>query len=547
MKKRTVLALVMLSVFFCKTICSAFQLDDMSLEEKAGQVLALAFHGTTLEDGTSERFWRIHPGGIIIYKDNVENLQQVRDLTASIRRDSDERGDIPPLIAVDQEGGRVARIRQAGSDFPGAMALGATDDPDLARRQSYVMGLQLRNLGIDVDFAPVVDVNSNPANPVIGVRSFGSDPHKVSEFGMAAARGFSEAGIGYSAKHFPGHGDTDVDSHLGLPEVSRSIEELEQIEFVPFRAMIDYGVPAVMTAHVVVPALSGSLPATLSSGVISYLRKNMGFKGVILSDSMGMGAISNNWGIPRASVMALKAGVDMILLGADKGVDYDVQIEVHRAIVNAVRRGELSEARLDEALSRILSWKDKLPLSSGEPVPKWVNAEDLSLEIASESITLLSNRYKILPLKSGEKIHLLWPGKYLTKADFLASELTKRGFNVDVTGFPEEKGTDFDKKSEKFSLNDTGKIIAGVYSLKRHVLHRDFIDRLNPEKTIIISIRAPYDIMELKNRFSSLALYSDRHASLSSLADILSGVLPRGSLPVYIPGFYPRGWGCKRF
>ena len=546
MKLKTFLVSVFLSMMFVSPVYSAFNLKEMSLEEKAGQVMALAFNGTSLNDRARDRFWRVHPGGIIIYKSNVDNLQQVRDMTDSIRLDAEKRGDVLPLVAVDQEGGRVARIREAGSDFPGSMALGATDNLDLARRQAIVMGLQLCSLGIDVDFAPVVDVNSNPANPVIGVRSLGSDPRRVSEFGVAAARGFTEAGIGYSAKHFPGHGDVDIDSHLGLPVVSRTIAQLEEVEFVPFRAIIDYGVPAIMTAHVVVPALSGTLPATLSPRVISYLRQNMGFKGVILSDSMGMGAISDNWGIPRASVMALKAGVDMILLGADPGVDHDIQTEVHRSIVNAVKCGELDETRLDEAVSRILSWKEKLPLSSKKAKPDWIDASELSRHIARKSITLLSNRGKSLPLEKGDRISILWPEKYVSQGRYFAKELLKRGFETEVITFPEAEDADFKGKLESLSSYG-GKIIAGAYSLRRCPVHRDFIDRLASDRTIVVSLRTPYDVMDLKDGFSALAVYSDRPASLSALADVLTGILPSGTLPVDIPGFFPRRWGCRRF
>ncbi|MCF4152372.1 beta-N-acetylhexosaminidase [Dethiosulfovibrio sp. F2B] len=511
----------------------------MTLEEKAGQVLALSFSGTSLDGETRSRLEEIKPGGLILYGKNVESLSQVRSLLSCIRETI--RLDVPLMVAVDQEGGTVARIRGHGADFPGNMALGATGDHDLAERQGFIMGRQLKSLGIDLDYAPVVDVNSNPSNPIIGLRSFGDDVAVVSSMGASMIKGFSRAQMGCSAKHFPGHGDVDIDSHLGLPVLDRSLDSMRALELPPFRNAVEAGIPAVMTAHIVVPSLTGELPATLSFEAISLLREELGFEGVVLSDSMGMRAISNGWGVPDAVVMALRAGVDFVLLGADPAFPPEGHREVRDRIVEAVHSGELDKARLDDAVERILRWKDDMGLSSGEDRPDWVDGSALAEEIASRSVTLIRSDGPP-PLRKGDHVTLIWPEKKAVAAEILLKRLSDLGVSGRIVKFggrilPEVEADEI-----------RGPVLMGCYDLVRDEASASFLREILEERPdcVSLSMKTPYDLTVLPEAKTALACYGDTPPTLKALAAILLGeIRPSGRLPVELPGLYPRGWGAS--
>ncbi|MCF4114255.1 MULTISPECIES: beta-N-acetylhexosaminidase [Dethiosulfovibrio] len=511
----------------------------MTLEEKAGQVLALSFSGTSLDGETRSRLEEIKPGGLILYGKNVESLSQVRSLLSCIRETV--RLDLPLMVAVDQEGGTVARIRGHGADFPGNMALGATGDPDLAERQGFIMGRQLKSLGIDLDYAPVVDVNSNSSNPIIGVRSFGDDVAVVSSMGASIIKGFSRARMGCSAKHFPGHGDVDIDSHLGLPVLDRSLESMRALEFPPFRSAVEAGVPAVMTAHIVVPSLTGELPATLSPEAMSLLREELGFEGVVLSDSMGMRAISNEWGVPDAVVMALRAGVDFVLLGADPAFPPEGHREVRDRIVEAVDSGELDKGRLDDAVERILRWKYDMGLSSGEDRPDWVDGSALAEEIASRSVTLIRSDGPP-PLRKGDHVTLIWPEKKAVAAEILLRRLSDLGVSGSIELFGGRAVPDVNVDEIK------GPVLMGCYDLVRDEPSVSFLRKILEERPdcVSLSMKTPYDLTVLPEAETALACYGDTPPTLKALAAILLGeIRPSGRLPVELPGLYPRGWGVS--
>jgi beta-N-acetylhexosaminidase len=255
------------------------------------------------------------------------------------------------VVAIDEEGGDVTRLHAlSGSPVLGPAALGAVDDLDLTKSTGSAVGSELATLGIDIDFAPVADVNSNPANPVIGTRSFGSDPTLVATHVTAWLTGLQEAGVGACVKHFPGHGDTEQDSHIVLPTVGVDRKTLDGRELVPFRAAVDADVAGVMTSHLLVPAIDPSHPATLSGAWLSLLRQELGFRGAIVTDALDMAGVSADRGIPEAAVQSLLAGADLLCLGADK--DAALVRVVQRAVAAAVNSGRLAEHRLAEAATR---------------------------------------------------------------------------------------------------------------------------------------------------------------------------------------------------
>lgn len=312
--------------------------------ENAGALIMTGLPGPELDPQTRRRLLDLAPSGIILYRHNVRSASQVRALIRQLHA-------LPsrPLVAVDHEGGRVMRLGAPFTSFPAAAVLGRTGRPELARRVGAAMARELASVGFDIDFAPVCDVNSNPANPVIGERSFGADPRLVGSFARQFWSGLREGGVLGCAKHFPGHGDTEQDSHTDVPVVRRSRASLEATEIPPFRTLIRAGIPIVMTAHVVYPAFDRCV-ATFSRRIVSgLLREGLGFRGVIASDDLEMAGAACEGGIGEAAVRALQAGVDWVLVC----LNLDQALEARDAIVRATAQGRLDPADLHRSAARI--------------------------------------------------------------------------------------------------------------------------------------------------------------------------------------------------
>ncbi len=288
--------------------------------------------------------------GVTLYGLNVQDREQLTSLTGRLRAAA-----LEPIIAIDEEGGDVTRISHStGSDYPGNAALGAIDDVSLTRSVYAALGADLAALGINLDMAPAIDVNTAADNPVIGTRSFGSDPELVARHGAAAVAGLQSAGVAACAKHFPGHGSTQLDSHLVLATVDAPLSVLRERDLPPFAAAIAAGVQAIMPSHLRVPELTGDLPASLSaSAQTGLLRGELGFTGLIVSDALEMRAVSEPYGIPEAAVLAVIAGTDLLCLGRD--TDQLTFLAVRTAIIDAARAGRLPAARLEDAASRVAS------------------------------------------------------------------------------------------------------------------------------------------------------------------------------------------------
>jgi beta-N-acetylhexosaminidase len=318
------------------------------LDALAARVVMASFEGPTLPDWARRRL-ADGLGSVCVFGSNIESPSQLGELTSAIHAAGSD-----VLAATDEEGGDVTRLhRRMGSPHPGNAALGVVDDVELTEQVAGAIGVELAAAGIDLDLAPVVDVNSNPDNPVIGVRSFGADPHLVARHTTAYVGAMQSAGVGACVKHWPGHGDTAVDSHLDLPVVLASMVDLRRRELVPFAAAVKAGAAAVMTSHVLLPALDPEWPATLSRPVVDLLRRDLGFSGLVVSDALDMKGASAGRGEPAAAVLALAAGVDLLCLGADK--DESLLDAVVAAIVEAVRSGDLAEGRLVDAAEQVVT------------------------------------------------------------------------------------------------------------------------------------------------------------------------------------------------
>jgi beta-N-acetylhexosaminidase len=333
------------------------------------------FAGPTLPRWLRKRL-RAGLGGVCLYAQSIESPGQLKDLTEAIMAENPHA-----IIAIDEEGGDVTRLfAGTGASFPGNAVLGRLDDLDTTRATAAAIGWSLRLAGCTVDFAPCVDVNSRSDNPIIGVRSFGSEAERVVRHGAAWVTGLQSTGVAASAKHFPGHGDTAQDSHVSLPVVNRSLDELRSRELLPFSAAIEAGCRVVMTSHVLVPQLDQNNPATMSRIVLhDLLRAELGFSGVVVSDALDMAGASGSLGMSGAAVAALAAGCDLLCLGTE---NTDIQLaEIERAVRNAVNEGTLGSDRVEEAMSRVRGLAEDLEAAraaAGQPpgfVPGWPKGE----------------------------------------------------------------------------------------------------------------------------------------------------------------------------
>ncbi|OIJ67031.1 glycoside hydrolase family 3 protein [Streptomyces mangrovisoli] len=354
-----------------------------TLTRDALTVLQPGFTGTTAPDWLLRRLGE-GLASVGLFGRNIASPDQLAALTAQLRT---ERDDV--LVAVDEEGGDVTRLEvHTGSSFPGNHALGAVDDVELTREVAFELGRRLAECGVNLNWAPSADVNSNPGNPVIGVRSFGADTELVARHTAAYVTGLQAAGVAACTKHFPGHGDTAVDSHHALPRIDADADLLDARELVPFRAAIDAGTRAVMSAHILVPALDPHRPATLSRPILTdLLRGRLGYDGLIVTDGMEMQAIAGTYGIERGSVLAIAAGADAICVGGGLADDETVR-RLRDALVTAVKVGELSEERLAEAAERVRRLARWTAAAGAAGAPAGTGGPDVGLTAARRALTV---------------------------------------------------------------------------------------------------------------------------------------------------------------
>lgn len=334
-------------------------IDQMTLEEKVGQLLVIGVEGTSFSSEMDNLIRNYHVGGVIIMGRNVATTNEMLQLINGIKK-ANEHNKIPLFLSVDEEGGRVSRLPVGIPKLPTSAQIGKLNDESVSYRAGTYLAGVLNEFGYNMNFAPVLDVNSNPRNPVIGNRSFGSDPYQVAKLGISTMHGMMDNDIIPVVKHFPGHGDTVVDSHKALPKVETTLEALRNVELVPFQKAIEEGADAVMVAHILFPALDPDYPSSMSKAIITgLLRNEMKFEGVIITDDLTMGAIANDYTIPEAAVQSFIAGSDQLLVVRD----YEVQLNTLNAFIKAIETGEITEERLNESVKRILTLKEKYSVS----------------------------------------------------------------------------------------------------------------------------------------------------------------------------------------
>lgn len=385
-------------------------LASMTLEQKIGQLLAIGFDGLEADPELLDLVERCGVGGVIFFARNVDSPAQVAALTNSLQSAALRAGHPGLLLAVDQEGGRVARFTEEHgfTEFPSAMALGATGQPENARLAAAAIAREMRAVGLNADFAPVLDVNNNAANPVIGTRSFGYDPQLVARFGTAFIAGLQSEDVLAFGKHFPGHGDTNKDSHFTLPTVSHDLRHLEEMEFVPFRAAVSAGVGAIMAAHINFTAVEPSgLPGSLSPKVMTGLiRAHFGYTGLLATDSLEMGALGESgYPVPLAAATAVQAGADLLLFNRDHALHRQALAE----ILAWVQQGRIPMERIDAAARRVLAAKRAFNMLNPLPADAAAAAQvcgsrehhELSRALADQSVRLVRQGSAPRPIADG--------------------------------------------------------------------------------------------------------------------------------------------------
>lgn len=540
-------------------------LSQMSIVEQIGQLLMVGFPGMEPTPELLDLIQAGHIGGIILFSRNVGSPSQILHLTSILQAAAREAGHpYPLLIATDQENGIVRRTGSATTSFPGNMALGAINSQAATEAVARATGQELRALGITMNLAPDVDISNNPANPVIGVRSFGSDPELVARLGTNAAMGYRAAGVAATLKHFPGHGDTETDSHLALPVVPFDIERLEAVELKPFRRAIESGAEtlAVMTAHVAVPAITGSstLPATLAPEVINgLLRTHIGFKGVVITDCLEMRAISAGVGIATGAVRALQAGADIVLVSHR----YDRQMIALTAIREAVEQGDLSASVIQAAVERVLRLKERLPGWDGPPTPDsartMINAthQRLADDLYGQSITIIEDKAGLLPLNLPVNTHLLVvlpsesqvsqaadqgfvPAHFIEALQWQLHDVAE-GARVDLTAFqlPEQPAAeDLAMLQQRAHAADVILVPTCNAHLPQNHATAQVITRalLQTGRPLVgIAVCDPYDAAALPEITTWLATYDYTPPALNAAARVLVGGAPaHGTLPVML-------------
>ena len=335
------------------------EIDNMTLDEKIGQMITVGIDGYTINDKTKELIQDKKVGGVILFKNNVSDSNQLLELINNIK-DINSTNKTPIFISVDQEGGRVNRLPKEIKQLPSSEVIGKKNDNNLAYDIGKDMGYALKNFGFNMDFAPVLDINSNPNNTVIGDRAFSSDKDVVANLGVSEIKGFESSNIIPVAKHFPGHGDTSTDSHYALPVINKTLDELQSVEFVPFKKAIEENVPAVMVSHILMPKIDDTNPASMSKTIITdILRKDLKFDGLVVTDDMTMGAVTNDLDISTACINSINAGADLLLICHG----YENEINVINSIKDAVNNKTISMDRINESVYRILSLKNNYKIS----------------------------------------------------------------------------------------------------------------------------------------------------------------------------------------
>ena len=524
-----------------------------------GYKLMLAFEGAEIPPHIRKWLAERNTGGFTLFRPlNVESLEQVRGLTAELQSLAKQVGQRPLLIAVDQEGGQLNALGEDTTQFAGNMALGAARDADLARRVGQAMGRELAAVGVNINYAPNCDINTNPKNPACGARAFADDPALAAEMSAALVSGMQAEGVAATIKHFPGKGEAKVDSHYQMPLIAHNRERLEAVELRPFRSAIDAGAKLVMTGHFAIPAIAENphIPATLSRAVMHDLvRHELGFDGVIITDALDMGAITQGAGQIIDVIAAVRAEVDLMLLTFDP----EVAERIYTGLQLGYTRELVRDVHLQHSLERVYALKEWAAQFEQPSLDVVACAEhqQLAQELADRSVTLVRNDEGLLPLRLDEdaRICAIMPQpKHLTPADTsehvtptLGTAVSAHHPHVDeiiTTHSPD--GNEIAALREKVSGYDL--LIVGTISASMNEAQAAMVNALLDldMPVVTVAMRTPYDISVYPEAKTHLCTYSILPPSMKALAKALWGEIEtQGKLPVTIAGHYSFGHGLS--
>lgn len=541
----------------------------MSLEEKVGQLFATWAYGRHAHDTTwasvnqanygvdtpAELVEKYHLGGVLYFtwSNNIESPAQLAQLSNGLQETAlAQPSGVPLFLTIDQETGSVNRMNAPATEFPGNMSLGATRSEALAEQVWTVVGRELDAVGVNMNFAPVLDVNTNPANPIIGLRSIGEDPDLVGSLGTTAVQAMQATGVSATVKHFPGHGDTSTDSHYGLPLVDYDRDTLMRVHVEPFRRAIEGGVDAVMTAHIVVDAIDPDLPATLSHKVLTgLLREELGFDGLIVTDALNMAALTQHWPQDEIAVRALEAGADVLLMPEDLPLAY-------QGVLDAVRSRRLSVRRIEESVMRILQTKYDRglfhdPLVDPDQVDEVVGIpEHLAVAdtAARAGVTAVRNDGDVLPLDVAALDSALVVGPSAAGTDALAARMTELGVDATLQTVSTSPSAS-QRAAAVAAAADADVVVVTTTNARGNANQRALVAELAATGTPVVAVNAglPYDAAYVPAADAVLLTYRSRPVALRAVADVLLGqAAPQGRLPVTVPAGpdspgYPYGHG----
>ncbi len=518
---------------------------DMLLKKQIGQMIIAGFPSPTVDEQALALAKDHKIGNFILFSANMQSARQVAGLCGRLSDLVYDQVGIAPFIGADQEGGMVSRITEGAALFPGAMALAAGSTPEEVTRVGENAGAMLRAMGVNVNFAPVVDVNIEPLNPVIGVRAYGDDPRQVADYGCAMALGMEKGGVISTVKHYPGHGNVNTDSHLALPVNNTDPEVLERTEFVPFQRAFDAGAPALMSAHILFPKLDDRLPATLSPAIIGgMLRKKQGFEGLVFTDCLEMEAVREGWGTAEAAVLAVLAGCDILTISHH----LEAAAAASDAIYQAVQSGRIPREVIDRAYSRILKAKEKMGLLEKQTIsPDRAQAAVMDPErialhsaLSRKSVTLLSGDADLV--KKARAPLFLAP---ITRASTGVEDGQHNGFSFAALAAKELGGTaqDMSRSPEEAEqqtiLQQARQADLTVLCVQNarfrpglvQLLHR--LEELGLPLAVLL-LGGPYDAKLVRRADLMIAAYEYTPLSARSVIDSLKTGVFSGKLPIQL-------------
>lgn len=525
-------------------------LDEMTLEDKVGQMFMVGFEGTEVPFSLMQAIDGARFGNFIYFGANVADDSKVASMSREIQNKVVSSLGIPAFISMDQEGGMVVRFAGEATHFIGNMALAATKDSHNAYLVGQYEGMELRHFGINTNLAPVLDVNNNPNNPIIGVRSYSDQADVVSSFGLQMIEGLRSSQVMATVKHFPGHGDTSIDSHYGLPMIPHDLERLYQVELAPFIDAIEAGVDTIMSAHIIFSAIDPDYPATLSKKVLTeLLRETLGFEGLIMTDEMRMSAIRDNFSAGEAAVLAVLAGVDILLYAESTSTS----LQALQGVLDALDDGTLTESRIDESVRRILRKKFKFGLFEDYLPRENVTLQEFEAHrnwnqsLVEESITmpfgnvdwfdkngrtlLISTVCTRYPLKTGYQINTTNNSLAIVGGNYLYHEGVS---DVDTRVI----GTTLTSTQINNIVNDAkeyDQVIIAVENVSSSQASLVNLLAMEDFNLLVAALRNPYDINSYQGVENYVCTYGYFQSSVQALMDLLLGKFnPTGKLPVSI-------------